>query len=151
MRTLAEIHNNLAILIHLRWDLTDEMLKAPGPLRFHPTNEWNDEGVERIQKEHEEQAGFYFCIHAWNNRPRLALIHFLPDGDRKVEDISGFPEEMLIEAIQQSSESIQHAKDRIYVGGHFPINKPIEDVLRAGLLAVGMKQKRRHSREYSRY
>lgn len=129
--------------MHLRFDLSQEMLDAPGPLRFHPRNDWTDEGTERIRKEHHEQAGFYFCIHAWNNKPRLALVHFLPDGDRTMEDISGFPEKFLVEAIEQQSESVQHAKHKIYIGGHFAINKPVEDILRAGLMvaAAGKKKK----------
>ncbi len=140
MRTLEDIHKNPAIMMHLRFDLTKKMLDAPGPLRFHPRNDWTEEGAERIRKEHQEQAGFYFCIHAWNNKPRLALIHFLPDGDMKTEDIIGFPEKFLIEAILQSSENIKHAKAKIHVGGHFPINKPTEDMLRAGIMAAGKKK-----------
>ncbi len=135
---LKDILNNPEIMENLRWDLTQEMLDAPGPLRFHPLN--NREGIERIRSDHHEQAGYYFCIHAWNNKPMLALIHFLPVGDREVEDITGFPEKFLVEAIQQSSESIQHAKNRIYVGGHFPINKPIEDMLRLRFM-IGKNKK----------
>lgn len=63
-----------------------------------------------------------------------------PDGDSRTEDLSGFPEKFLVESIQQSSESIQHAKDKTYVGGHFLINKPIEDMLRAGLVIAGKKK-----------
>jgi hypothetical protein len=137
---LKDILNNPEIMANLRWDLTQEMLNAPGPLRFHPVNDMTDEGAERIRREHQEQAGFYFCIHVWNNKPRLALIHFLPVGDMKGEDITGFPEKFLIEAIQQSSESIQHAEDKIHVGGHFLINKPIEDMLRLGLMVARKKK-----------
>jgi D-hexose-6-phosphate mutarotase len=141
---LTYIFSNSEIMENLRWDLTQEMLDAPGPLRFHPLND--KDGAERIRKEHKEQAGYYFCIHAWNDKARLALIHFLPVGDMKVVDISGFPEKFLIEAIQQSSEStinksiedmtIQHAEDKIHVGGHFIINKPIEDMLRLRLMVA---------------
>lgn len=137
---LEEIRSNLAIMMNLRFDLTQEMLDAPGPLRFHNRKDWTDEGTERIVREHQEQAGFYFCIHARNNKPILALIHFLPDGDRTTEDIIGFPEHLLVEAIQQSSEDIQHAKARIHVGGHFLINKPIEDMLRLGLMVANKKK-----------
>lgn len=140
MRTLEDIRNNPVIMMRLRFDLTQEILDAPGPLRFHPRNDWTEAGAERIRKEHHEQAGFYFCIHAWNNKPRLALIHFMPDGEMKSEDITGFPEKFLVEAIQQSSENIQHANAKIHVGGHFLITKPIEDMLRAGLVAGGKKK-----------
>lgn len=133
---LKDILSDPAIIEKLRWDLTQEMLDAPGSLRFHPTNDMTEEGVEQIRREHQEQAGYYFFIHAWNDKARLALIHFLPVGDVKVVDITGFPEKFLIEAIQQSSESIQHAKFRIHVGGHFIINKPIEDMLRLGLMVA---------------
>jgi len=136
---LKEILSNPAILENLRWDLTQEMLDAPGPLRFHLANDRIEDGVERILREHNEQAGYYFCIHAWNDRARLALIHFLPVGDREVKDIIDFPEKFLVEAIQQSSESIQHAKNKIHVGGHFTINKPIEDMLCLAL-RVGRKE-----------
>lgn len=133
---LKYIFSNPEIMENLRWDLTQEMLNAPGPLRFHPTNDMTVEGVESIRKEHKEQAGYYFCIHAWNDKASLALIHFLPVGDMKVVDITGFPEKFLIEAIQQSSESIQHAEDKIHVGGHFIINKVIEDMLRIRLMVA---------------
>ena len=133
---LKDMLNDPEIMANLRWDLTQEMLNAPGPLRFHPINDMTEKGAERIRREHQEQAGYYFCIHAWNDKARLALIHFLPVGDMKVVDITGFPEKFLVEAIQQSSESIQHAEDKIHVGGHFLINKPIEDMLRLGLMVA---------------
>jgi len=133
---LKDMLNDPEIMANLRWDLTQEMLNAPGPLRFHPINDMTEKGAERIRREHQEQAGYYFCIHAWNDKARLALIHFLPVGDMKVMDITGFPEKFLVDAIQQSSESIQHAEDKIHVGGHFLINKPIEDMLRLGLMVA---------------
>lgn len=137
---LTEILNNPGIMENLRWDLTQEMLDAPGPLRFHPLKDMTGEGVKNIRREHKEQAGYYFCIHASYNKPSLALIHFLPFGDRETEDITGFPEKFLIEAIQQSSGSTRHAKNRIYVGFHIPINKPIEDMLRLRLMIAKKKK-----------
>lgn len=130
---LKDILSNPEIIENLRWDLTQEMLDAPGPLRFHHTNDMTEDGIESIRKEHKEQAGYYFCIHAWNDKARLALIHFLPVGERETEDITGFPEKFLIEAIQQSSEHIPP-------GGHFTINKPIEDMLRLRLMVARKKK-----------
>lgn len=122
---LKDITSNPAIMDDLRWDLTQKMLDAPGPLRFHPTNDMTEDGVERILREHKEQAGYYFCIHAWNDKARLTLIHFLQVGNREVEDITGFPEKFLIEAISDA---------KIHIDGYFTINKTIEDMLRFRLM-----------------
>lgn len=116
---LEEIRNNPAIMMHLRFDLTPgEVLKPIGT---------------KTEAELKEQAGFFFCIEVNNNNPRLVLVHMLPDGWGSPDYISDFPEYMLRDAIRDAGGDIKE--------GFYPINKPIEDLLRMGLCAAGNKRR----------
>lgn len=109
MRTLEEIRNNPAIMKHLRWDLTKEKLARTTFNR--------------------EDAGFYFCIYVSNGRAYLALLHYYPDGKATQEPLAGFPEDMILAALKEAGGSIE-------VNGYYPINHPIEELLRLGIYAA---------------
>ena len=103
---LEEIRNNPAVMMHLRLDLTKEMLART---TFNT-----------------EDAGFYFCIYVRNGRACLALLHYYPDGKATQEPLAGFPEDMILAALKEAGGSIE-------VNGYYPINHPIEELLRLGL------------------
>lgn len=107
---LEEIRNNPAVMMHLCWDLTKEKLERTTFNR--------------------EDAGFYFCIYVKNGRACLALLHYYPDGKATQEPLAGFPEDMILAAIKEAGGSIE-------VSGYYPINHPIEEMLRLGLYASG--------------
>lgn len=107
---LEDIFHNPEIMENLRWDLDKEkLLKQP----------------ETFDK---EDAGFYFCIYVRNYRACLALLHYYPDGKAIQDCIAGFPEDMIQTAVKEAGAGGIH-------GRYLPINKPIEDILRLGLMA----------------
>lgn len=110
MRTLEEIRNNPAIMMHMRFDLTKEKLARTIFNR--------------------EDAGFYFCIFVRNGRACLALLHYYPDGKATQEPIAGFPEDMILAALSEAESTIEK-------NGYYPINHPIEELLRLGLYVSG--------------
>ena len=107
---LEEIRNNPAIMMHLRFDLTKEMLARTTFNR--------------------KDAGFYFCIYVRNGWACLALMHYYPDGKATQEPLAGFPEDMILASLKEAGGSIE-------VNGYYPINQPIEEMLRLGLYAPG--------------
>lgn len=114
-----EIRKNPAIMMHLRFDLKiGEVLKPIGT---------------KTKADLKEQAGFFFCIDADNDRPRLVLLHMLPDGWGSPDYISDFPEDMLRDAVRDAGDD--------HTGGFYPINKPIEDLLQMGLRTAGKKRR----------
>lgn len=113
MTILDDIRNNPLIMMHLRFDLTKETLARTTFNR--------------------EDAGFYFCIYVRNGRACLALLHYYPDGKAIQEPLVGFPEDMILAALKEAGGSMK-------VNGYHPINKPIEDMLRAGLVIAGKKK-----------
>lgn len=116
---LEDIRNNPAIMMHLRFDLTPrEVLKPIGT---------------KTKEELKEQAGFFFCIDADNDRPKLVLLHMLPDGWGSPDYVSDFPEDMLRDAIRDAGEQSN--------GEIYPINKPIADLLQMGLRTAGKKRR----------
>lgn len=115
---LEEIRNNPAIMMHLRFDLTPGDVLEP---KGHKTKD-----------ELKELAGFFFGIHIYKGRPRLVLVHMRPEGWGSPDFVSDFPEDMLIEAVKEHKGSSY--------GCFFPINKPIEDMIRAGLMVAGKKE-----------
>lgn len=116
MRTLEDIHKNPAILQHLHWDLTPEQVFTPRAIQ-------SKEDFELLDKVHKEQAGFYFYIDVWNCKASLALMHVKPDGSMTSERLSEFPEEALIEAIQEAGGAIN-------MSGHYPINAWVKKMIR---------------------
>jgi len=112
---LEEIRNNPAIMKHLRFDLTKEKIVTPK------------------EKFNSEDAGHYFCIYVRNGRACLALLHYYPDGKATQEPVAGFPGDMILAALKEAGGSMK-------VNGYYPINKPIEDMLRIGLVAAGKKK-----------
>lgn len=115
---LEDIRNNPAVMMHLRFDLTPrEVLKPIGT---------------KTKADLEEQAGFFFCIDADNDSPRLVLVHMLPDGWGSPDYVSDFPEDMLRDAVRDAGD---------IKGGFYPINKPIADLLQMGLRIAGKKRR----------
>lgn len=111
---LKDILSNPEIMKNLRFDLTpNEVLKPIGT---------------KTETEIKEQAGFFFCIMVDNNRPKLFLVHMLPTGWGNPAYISDFPEDILRDAVRDADGDIKT--------GFFPINKPIEDMLRLVLMVA---------------
>ncbi len=111
---LEDIRNNPAIMERLRRDLTKEKI-ARSKETFN-----------------QEDAGFYFCIYVSNGRACLALLHYYPNGTATQDCISGFPEDMILASLKEAGGSTE-------VNGYYPINHPIEEMLRLGLLYVSGK------------
>ena len=125
---LEEIRNNPAIMRHLRWDFIKEKLARTTVNR--------------------EDAGFYFCINVRNGRACLALLHYYPDGKSTQEPIAGFPGEQYNRFLAESGTTqeplagfpedmilaaLNEAGGSIKMNGYYPINHPIEEMLRLGL------------------
>ncbi len=116
--TLEEIRDNQEIKKNLRWDLTPEKVFArPGRFR-------SKEDLNRIIKEHESMAGYYFYIHVWDFQAKLALMHIRPNGSgtSQVLETSEEFKDAFIEAIQDHGGAINRS-------GHYPINKRVRDMI----------------------
>lgn len=122
---LEDIRNNPAIMKYLRWDLDKEKLARQ---------------KETFDK---EDAGFYFCIYVRNYRACLALLHYYPDGKATQDYILGFPEDMILEVVKEMGGAVEN--NQIIINGgrggvYLPVSKPIEDILRLGLITAKKKK-----------
>lgn len=114
MRTLENIRNNPAIMLHLHWDMTPEQI-------FQPRTIQSKEDLERLDKLHREQAGFYFYVDVWNCGASLALMQVRPDGISYSERIE-ITEELENELIQ----AIEEAGGAINMSGHYSLSEKLK-------------------------
>ncbi len=112
MRTLQDIKNNPAIMLHLHWDLTPEQIFQPRMIR-------SKEDIERLDELHIEQAGFYFYVDVWNCSASLALMHVKTDGSMNSERIDYPDEDELIQAIEEAGGAIN-------MSGHYPLSEKLK-------------------------
>ncbi len=117
MRTLEDIRNNPAIMLHLRWDLTPEQVFTPRMIQ-------SKEDFEALNKLHKEQVGFYFYVDVWNCNASLALMHVKPDASMTSERIE-ITEELEDELIQ----AIEEAGGAINMSGHYPLSEKLKTSL----------------------
>ena len=105
-----DILRNPEIMKNLRWDFDKEKLSRT-PFNI-------------------EDAGYYFCILVRDGGAALALLWFHPpDGQFTEYYIADFPEDMILASLKEAGGSTG-------VSGYYPINRPIEDMLRLGLMVA---------------
>lgn len=106
--TIKKIAETPAIMAHLRFDLTAEKLAKT--------------------KFDREDAGVYFCIMVRKKRVCLGTLHYHTHGTATEDYVSDFPEDMIFEALREAGGDQNR-------NGYYPINKPIEKLIRMGLYA----------------
>lgn len=114
MITKQKIAETPAIMAHLRFDLTEEKLAKT--------------------KFNKEDAGIYFCIMVRNKQAFLGMLHYHTDGTVTEDYISEFPEDMILAALREAGGDQNRS-------GYYPINKPIEKLLRMGLYRTDREAK----------
>ncbi len=117
MRTLADIKSDPAIMLHLHWDMTPEQI-------FQPRMIQSKEDLDRLDRLHKEQAGFFFYIDVWNCKASLALMHTLPDGNITSERI-----EVPVELENELIWGIEAAGGAINMSGHYALTETLKKSL----------------------
>lgn len=113
---LQSLRHNRVILRQLRWDVTPEFLFKP---RFVGTGEKKDIKLAK------ETNGYMFYIDYMGREAKLMLMRTIDMMSTTVGEVEGVPQDILQRAVK--AEGVKP------IAGMYPINREIEDWLKAGL------------------
>ncbi len=121
MKTLKDIQKDTELKQRILWNMTpEENFSGVAEIK-------SQEDLERIRRDNEARAGYYFFVDVWNFSPRLCLMENRPDGSCGVVGIVEAPESMLTRAIEEAGGAINRS-------GHYPINRQVRNWLMKKLL-----------------
>lgn len=120
MKTLKDIQKDTELKQRILWNMTPQE-------NFNPVEIRSQEDLEKVQRDAETRAGYYFFIDVWNMAPRLCLFENRPDGSGGIVGIVEAPEGMLDKAIEEAGGAIN-------ISEHYPINRKLRNWLMKKLL-----------------